>query len=86
MIDCFEIFIDMPSNFEAHSATYGNYKHHNTIKVFIAIALTGSICYISQAWGGRVSDKAITQGCGFLDQVSNGDIVMADRGLISKVT
>ena len=80
IIDCFEIFIERPLNFEARAVTYSNYKKHNTVKCLIAITPTGSICFISNAWGGRVSDKEITQKCGFLSHIDIGDIVMADRG------
>ena len=36
--------------------------------------------YISNVWGGRVSDKIITQECGYLDRIEYGDVVLADRG------
>ena len=75
IIDCFEI-----SFFAARAATYSNYKKHNTVKVLIAVSPTGSIAYISNAWGGRVSDKVITQECGFLDHIEPGDVILADRG------
>ena len=80
IVDCFEIFIERAVAFQAHAATYSNYKKHNTLKVFLAVTPTGSICFISQAWGGRVSDKEITQKCGFLDYIEFGDDILADRG------
>ena len=80
IIDCFEIFIERPVALHARAATYSNYKKHNTVKVLIAITPTGSISFISKAWGGRVSDKEITQKCGFLDKIQYDDDVMADRG------
>ena len=80
IIDCFEVFIERPMSFAARAATYSNYKKHNTVKVLIAVSPTGSIVYISNAWGGRVSDKIITQECGFLDRIEYGDVVLADRG------
>ena len=80
IIDCFEIFIERPLSFDARAATYSNYKKHNTVKVLIAIAPTGAITFISKAWGGRVSDKVITQECGFLDHIEPGDLILADRG------
>ena len=80
IIDCFEVFIERPSSLDARAKTYSNYKKHNTIKVLLAVTPTGSICFISKAWGGRVSDKVITQRCGFLQKIENGDQVMADRG------
>ena len=40
IIDCFEIFTERPLSFGARAATYSNYKKHNTLKVFIAIAPT----------------------------------------------
>jgi hypothetical protein len=31
IIDCFEIFIDQPSNLLARAETWSNYKHNNTV-------------------------------------------------------
>lgn len=38
--------------------------------------------FISNLWGGNVSDRYITEHCGFLDIVKPGDEVMADRGFL----
>lgn len=35
--------------------------------------------FVSNIWGGNVSDRYITEHCGFLDIVKLGDEVMADR-------
>ena len=80
IIDCFEIFIERPVAFTARAATYSSYKKHNTVKVFISIAPTGAITFISSAWGGRVSDELITQQCGFLNLIDPGDVILADTG------
>jgi len=80
IIDCTELFIERPSGFTAQSLTFSNYKHHTTIKFLVAIVPTGGICYVSQAWGGRVSDRRITECCGFLEIIQPGDLVMADKG------
>ena len=80
IIDCFEVFIEKPSNLLARDQTFSNYKHHNTIKILIGITPQGSICCVSDSWGGRTSDKFLTENCGFLDKLVPGDVVMADRG------
>ena len=80
IIDCFEVFIDKPSNVLAKVQTYSSYKSHNTAKFLISITPQGTITYISKAWGGRVSDKHITQHCGYLDKLLPGDVILADRG------
>ena len=64
----------------AQACTFSSYKHHNTIKVLLGITPQGVISYVSDTWGGRVSDKYITQNCGILNHLIPGDVVLADRG------
>lgn len=80
IIDCFEIFIEKPSDLLAKAATYSQYKSYNTAKYLISITPQGVISFISDGYGGRVSDKFITEHCGFLQHLLPGDIVLADRG------
>lgn len=40
--------------------------------------------FVSNIWGGNVSDRYITEQCGFLDIVKLGDEVMADRFFFNK--
>ena len=74
IIDRSEIFIERPIALQARVGTciYSNYKKkkHNTVKVFIAIAPTGSVAFISKAWGGRASDKEQHKNVDFLKNLS----------------
>ena len=80
IIDCTEVFIERASSLTTQGQTFSNYKHHNTIKFLIAITPTGGICFVSKAWGGRTSDRIITERSGFLDIINENDLVMADKG------
>ena len=80
IIDCSEVFIEQPYGYSPRTKTYSNYKKHNTIKFLIGVTPNGSICFLSKCWGGRASDRCITMNSGFLDLLSNGDTVLADRG------
>ena len=80
IIDCFELFIEKPLNLLAKSCTWSQYKHYNTAKYLISVTPQGIISYISNGWGGRVSDKYIVENSGYLRHLVPGDVVLADRG------
>ena len=69
IIDCFEIFLERPTNLLARAQTYSSYKHHNTVKCLIGLTPQGPVSFISQGWGGRVSDKHLTENCGLLNKL-----------------
>jgi hypothetical protein len=72
--------MERPKRLMARAQTWSNYKHHNTVKFLIGISPQGSITFVSKGWGGRVSDKYLTENCGIFDNLLPGDIVLADRG------
>ena len=79
-MDCFELFTERPSGALNKVYTFSNYKHHQTIKYLIGIAPQGVVTFISEGWGGRTSDKHLTEKSGVLNNLLPGDIVMVDRG------
>lgn len=80
ILDCFEIFVERPANLIAANQCWSHYKHHHTVKVLIAITPQGSISYISKSWGGRSSDKLVTEDSDILNLLQPGDLILADRG------
>jgi len=55
----------MLSSFRAQSQAYSQYKSHNTFIELVAISPGGLVTFI---YGWDVSDKAITDNCGIIDQ------------------
>ena len=86
IIDCTELFEQVPSSLAGQSALYSSYKHHVTYKVLIGIAPSGAITFVSQLFPGSLSDKEITCRSGFLNPGfwQQGDSVMADRGFTNE--
>ena len=66
IIECFEIFIERPSNLLARAATY---KHHNMAKVLLGITPQGVVSFVSNCWGGQVTDKHLTENSVLLQKL-----------------
>lgn len=80
IIDCFEIQCQRPSGLMNQSVTFSDYKSRNTFKVLIGCSPSGLVSFVSEAYGGRMSDKEVTMQSGLIDQLERGDMIMADRG------
>ena len=80
ILDCTEIFIEMPTSYRSQSATFSNYKHHNTAKGLVGIAPNGAVTFVSDLYAGRTSDKKLTLDSGIYKLLEPGDSVMTDRG------
>ena len=72
IIDCCEVFRQRPSNLKARAQTWSNYKHHDTVNVLIGIAPQGVISFISEAWGGGVSDVCLMESSGLFERRQEG--------------
>lgn len=64
------------------TSTFSSYKHNETLKYMIGIAPSGAIIYISDGFGGRASDKYVTENSDFLSNLKPGHIVLSDRGFL----
>lgn len=82
VLDCTEIFIQTPFSLENKSLTYSNYKSHNTFKSLVGVSMTGTVVFVSKLWPGCASDIEITRKSGLIEQLKEGDAVMADKGFV----
>ncbi|XP_052795620.1 uncharacterized protein LOC128228371 [Mya arenaria] len=82
IIDCTKVFIAAPADFEARNATYSSYKHTHTVKFLVSITPAGAVSFVSPAYPGKISDKVLTNDCGYLDFIQHGDVILADRGFL----
>ena len=54
----------------------------HSFKVLVGVAPNGVVTYSSKLYPGSISDKAIVQLSGFLNHLSAGDIILADKGFV----
>ena len=71
VIDCTEIFIERPSDLLSRAQVWSNYKH-STIKFLIGITPQGTISYVSECAGGRMSDKELVEQSNLIDYLNPG--------------
>jgi len=70
-----EIFIERPFDLPARAQVWSNYKHHSTLKFLIGITPQGTISFISQCAGGRMSDKEIKERSGLMKHLLPGNFI-----------
>jgi len=81
VIDCTEVFCEMPSSLLLNSELFSSYKNHVTLKGLVGISPSGAITFVSQLYTGSISDREIVLRSGLLSQAfDDGDSVMADKG------
>ena len=74
-----DMSLETPKNLELQSATWSDYKHHNTLKFLVFVAPNSAITFISKACTDRISDKAITLKLEFLDIIPRYSSITTDK-------
>ncbi|KAK7488553.1 hypothetical protein BaRGS_00020170 [Batillaria attramentaria] len=87
VIDCTELFTETPKSLVEQSMMYSHYKTHMTWKTLIGVTPNSVVSFVSDLWGGSISDKQIVRKSEILRLCEKGDAIMADKGvLISDLT
>ncbi|KAE8742513.1 hypothetical protein FOCC_FOCC011923 [Frankliniella occidentalis] len=80
IVDGTEFPIEKPINPWAQQASFSTYKNGNTLKAMVGGTPSGLISYVTECYGGSVSDRQITERSELLRLCQKGDSIMADRG------
>lgn len=80
ILDCTEMFVVKANDPSTHQLTFSPYKDHPTFKLLVGCDEMGAVNFISEAFVGSISDREIIIKSGFLDIVTKGDAILADKG------
>lgn len=81
VLDCTEVSVEKPKCLNCRLKLYSFYKGCETVKFLFGVAPSGLINFVSDAYGGRASDKAIFTDSNLFDfLVPTRDQVMVDKG------
>jgi len=76
------LFIERSSQVIQQSATWSEYKEHNTGKALIALSPVMLPVFVSDVYPGSKSDEDIVSESGILAHAHRGDRWLADTGFI----
>ena len=65
------MFIETPSDLHMQSSTWSQYKHHNTVKFFVACNPNGAICFVSPIFIGSISDIELAKMSGLSEKLED---------------
>lgn len=83
VLDCIEIPIEKPKCLCCRVRTYSHYKGRQTIKFMTGVSPAGIITFVSKAYGGRSSDKAIFVQSDLIKKLCpKRDSIMVDKGFL----
>lgn len=80
VVDCTEIKMQRPKCLCCRVRFYSHYKCSETVKFMTAVSPSGLIMFVSNAYGGRASDKLIFESSGIINHIEAGSAVMVDKG------
>ncbi|KAJ8685414.1 hypothetical protein QAD02_021207 [Eretmocerus hayati] len=73
--------LEKPHCLKCRFRWYSHYKGCETVKLLVGMDPCGVISYMSDSYGGRISDKEIFNQSGLLDRLDPGrDAIMVDKG------
>jgi hypothetical protein len=82
--DCTEIFCQTPDGSIFKKIIFSNYKHHSTVKLLVIMDVPGNIIYVSEPYGGHISDAQIcTANSRIFSTLWPGSQMMFDKGFTS---
>jgi DDE superfamily endonuclease len=85
ILNVFEVLIPKPMNNEACMLTWSPLRDCYVIKYLLSVTPRGKVNFLSDGWGGVVTDKQITEECGFLDYIAEGEKVLTDEGFVPQL-
>lgn len=80
VLDCTEVPVCSPQCIRCRTQTYSYYKQRHTLKSLIGCTPSGYVSHISPFFGGKASDKFIFNKSNLLEQCTEFDAIMVDKG------
>ncbi|XP_023246058.1 uncharacterized protein LOC111643105 [Copidosoma floridanum] len=82
VIDGIEISIQKPKKICCQVEAYSTYKSAYTMKFVTAVSQGGIITFVSKAYPGRCSDKAIFEKSKLIHKLDRDDSLITDKGFL----